>query len=530
MGDAKTDVVATAVSCIRWALVCVGLLLGYWMTVGASFAQLDHIKAAAQLLSQGQKEEAEREARLAMNDSTTRPLALAMLGTIRLEEGKYQESTQFLTQAVELNPHLSGAWTTLGDSYVLQNKPALASESFEKALKQDPSNNQARYDLAKLEASLHRYQKSLDIARPIVSQLLKSDDGLLILGTDYGGLGKKEELSGVVRAWQDLPQPSDESSLEFGQLLVAYGMTSEAKALVEAVEAKSAGHISWTLALTLGKIHLGLGDLDQAERDFELALSLNPACAACDQGIAGVSEQQGDIDKALAYLLKAKQLEPEDPEILFEFGKVCLKRDLIEDALSALGKAVSLKPDDDRYVYVFGSANVARGNLPKAASLFGELLQKHPQDPVLNYAMGTVYYLQGKYTEAESALKRSLEEQPDQVAAPYYLGLTYTHLGQNDDAEALLRGLVKSHPQYAPSYAKLGTILMAKHNYAEAQQYLERAIALDSSLPEAHYQLYVLFRSLGKPGEAQQHYDEWQKLQAEQKARKHLELHLLLPN
>jgi tetratricopeptide (TPR) repeat protein len=529
MDDTKTDG-APGPSRIRWALICGGLLLSYGVTASAVFAQLDHIRTAAQLLSQGQKEEAEREARLAMRDPTTRPLALAMLGTIRMEEGKYQESTEFLARAVQLNPHLSGAWTTLGDAYVLQNKLSLASESFEKALKADPSNNQARYDLAKLDASLRQYQKSLDLAQPILSQLLKSDDGLLILGTDYGALRKKEELIGVVRAWHDLPGPSDESSLEFAQILVGYGMTAEAKAVVDDVESKSAGHVSWTLALSLGRIHLGLEDLDRAEQNFELALSLNPACAACDQGVAEVSERQGNTEKALAYLLKAKQLEPDDPEILFEFGKICLKRDLIEDALSALGKAASLKPDDNRYLYVFGSANVARGNLPKAASLFGQLLQKHPQDPVLNYAMGTVYYLQGKYTEAESALKASLQEQPDQVAAPYYLSLTYSHLGQNDEAEALLRGLVKSHPQYAPSYVKLGTILVGGRHYAEAQECLERAIALDSSSPEAHYQLYVLFRALGKPGEAQQHYDEWQRLQAEQKERRHLELHLLLPD
>ena len=165
----KQTVVASAVSRIRRALVCSGLLLSYWITARAAFAQLDHIRTAAQLLSQGQKEEAEREARLALGDPTTRPLALAMLGTIRLEEGKYQESTQFLTEAVELNPRLSGAWTTLGDAYVLQNKADLASQSYEKALKVDPSNSQARYDLAKLEASLHHYQKSLDLARPILS-------------------------------------------------------------------------------------------------------------------------------------------------------------------------------------------------------------------------------------------------------------------------------------------------------------------------------------------------------------------------
>jgi len=452
-----------------------------------------------------------------------------MLGSIRMEEGKYKESTEFLTKAVELNPNLSGTWTTLGDAYVLQGKPGLASQSFEKALKIDPSNNQARFDLAKLEASLHHYQKSIDVAKPIMPQLLRSEDGLLVLATDYGGLKENDELAGVLQAWQDLSRHSDESTVEFVQLLTSYGMTSEAKKVLGGLESSSAGHVSWTLALKLGNAHLGLEDMDRAEQNFELSLSLNPSCAPCDQGMAEVAERQGNSEKALSYLLKAKQLAPNDPEILFEFGKVCLQRNLIEDALSALGKAASLKPDDDRYVYVLGSAKVARGNLPKAASLFGQLLQKHPQDSVLNYAIGTVYYLQGKYAEAESALKRSLKEQPEQVAAPYYLSLTYSHLGENGEAEALLRSVLKSHPEHAPSCAKLGTILLAEHHYAEAQEYLERAVALDSGSADTHYQLYVLFRSLGKSEEAQQHYDEWQKLRAEHGKGPRLELHLLLP-
>ena len=530
MDFAKMEIAAGTVYWIREALAWCRLLVFCSMLPLPVFGQLDHIKTAAQMLDQGQREQAEHEARLAMGDRATRPLALAMLGSIRLEEGRYQDSIEFLTQALKLNPNLSGTWTTLGDAYVLQNKPTLASESFEKALKVDPSNGQARYDLAKLESSLHHYQKSLDIAQPILPLLLKSDDGLLVLAADYGAMEHKDELARVVQAWQKLPQPpADEASLELARLLIGCGMIPEAKALADAVESRSAGHLPWILALNLGKIYMGLKDWDRAERDFELALSLNPACAACEEGLADVAERQGDTEKALADLLKAKQLAPEDPEVLFAFGKICLKRDLIEDALSALGEAASLKPDDDRYVYVFGSANVARGNLPKAASLFGQLLHKHSNDPVLNYAMGTVYYLQGKYTDAESALKQSLEEQPDQVGAPYYLSLTYSHLGQNNEAETLLHRLVKSHPQYAPPYVKLGTILTTQHNYDEAQTYLERAIALDSSSPEAHYQLYVLFKSLGKPDEAQQHFTEWQKLQAEQKARKHLELHLLLP-
>src|SRR5258705_5358398 len=45
--------------------------------------------------------QAESEARLALDNPATRPLGLALLGTIRLQEGKYDESTTYLPRSEE---------------------------------------------------------------------------------------------------------------------------------------------------------------------------------------------------------------------------------------------------------------------------------------------------------------------------------------------------------------------------------------------------------------------------------------------
>jgi Tfp pilus assembly protein PilF len=124
-------------------------------------AQIDHIQAAAHLLSQGQTAPAEAEARKALENPTTRALALAMLGTIRLQEGKYPDSTSFLNQALALNPHLVGARTTLGTAYQLQGKLELARQNFQEAIKVDAGNFNARFGLAKVEASLHNSSPNL---------------------------------------------------------------------------------------------------------------------------------------------------------------------------------------------------------------------------------------------------------------------------------------------------------------------------------------------------------------------------------
>lgn len=511
---------------LRFFVFCLGLTI----LANVCLAQLNHIEKAANLLNQGQVDKAEAEARQALGSLSTRALALAVLGTIRLREGKYKDSENFLTQALTLNPQLLGARTSLGNVYLLEGKAVLGRRSFQGVLRRDPGNINARLGLAKVEASLRNYQQSLRVADPIVRQLCESDDGILLLATDYGALGKKEELKALVRSWHDLPMPpSDDLSLEFAKVLIGYGMNSEAKEVFEDAEANIAVHPSAPLVLKLGEGYLSLGLLDRAEQNFQLALTLQPACAICDQNLAGIALRQGNGEKALAYLLKAKQQEPENPQILFEFGKVCLQRNLLEDALTALEKAASLKPDYDPFVYVLASAHVAKGDLPKAASLLSGLLRKHPQDSVLNYAIGAVYYLQGDYSDAESSFKQSLKTQPDQVAASYYLALTYDSIGQDDQAVAVFRELLKSHPEHAPTYTKLGGILLRLHQYEEAQQDLTRAVSLDPQSVEAHYQLGLLLRRLGKINESENELAESRKLEAARTAQSDVRLRLLLP-
>jgi tetratricopeptide (TPR) repeat protein len=504
--------------------------LTFLVLSGIAFAQINHMEEAVRLLNQGQISQAEAEARQALSNPTTRAVALSMLGTIRVQEGKYDESADFLNQALALNPGLRGARTTLGDVYVFQGKAELAKKCFWEVLKLDPNNFNARFDLVKLEASQRNFQQSLDAARPIRSELLRSDESIVVLATDYGALGKKEELKGLVADWQRLSSPSDELALEFGDLLVEYDMKEKATRIFEAEGRRIAAHPSPALALKLGNSYLSLGDLDRAGKNAELALSLAPDCTACYETLAQIAERQQNSEKALSYLVAAKQREPESPEILFEFGRVCLERNLLDDALPALEKAVALKPDQDSYVYVLGSANVAHENLPKAASLFGQLLQKHPDDAILNYAVGAVYYLQNKYPEAESSLKKSLAAQPDQVAAWYYLALTYDAIGDDEQAVPVFRDLLKNHPQHALSYVKLGGILLRQHQYEEAEQDLERAISLDPGSVEAHYQLSILFRHLGKTTESESQLAESRKLETEQRAQKDVRLRLLLPN
>ena len=498
--------------------------------LAGALAQSTPIEKAAQLLGSGDTAQAETEARKALQIPSQRALALAMLGTIRLQQGNIPQSTKFLEQALALNPKLIGARTTLGNAYAFSGKNELAAKCFRQVLKLDPGNFDARFDLFKLEASRRNFQQSLDLATPILPQLLESDEALVVLASDYGATGKTQQLKDLAERWQQLPEPSDDLALDFGTTLLVYGMKAEATQVFAQEEARVASHPLSSRALRLGDAFLALGLLDRAEKNSQLALSLSPDCVPCYQSLARIAEQQDNSEKALAYLVAAKKRAPDDPEVLFEFGKVCLERNLAADALPALSKAAELQPDNDSYVYVLGSAHIAQGHYADALAVFQRLFRKHPDDAVLRYAVGAVYYLQGQYGEAESWLKQSLAAQPNQVAASYYLGMTYAAIGDDDRAIPVFRDLIRNNPKHAPSYVKLGGILLRAHQYEEAQQDLERAVSLDPDSVEAHYQLGLLLKRMGKSAESESQFAESRKLEAEQGAQKDMRLRLLLPN
>ena len=139
----------------------------------------DHLQRSVQLMQQGNL--ASAEARLALDDPASGPVALALLGSIRLQQHDYKEGTEFLESAIRENPYLVGARLNLAQAYAFLDKHARAEDLFREALAQAPDNANARLGLVRLEARTGNYREALDLALPLEEQLRMPPNGLLLL-------------------------------------------------------------------------------------------------------------------------------------------------------------------------------------------------------------------------------------------------------------------------------------------------------------------------------------------------------------
>ncbi len=512
--------------CARAPLLCLIVFLSAAVALATDSRQA--LEKAASLFQQGKLEEADQQAQLALSDPQTRAAACSVLGSIRFQQKKFSESASLLKEAIRLEPHLVGAHLNLAELYTAQGEPELALPLYRHALTLDPSNEAARLALARSEAENGNYKQSMEVAQPALPAFKQSPDGLFVLATDYLRTGDHDAAAGLAQNWMRLPDVPSDWSMKFALLLAREGVVPEAIDILEAIRQK--GPLTYELAFNLAGAYLLEKHWALALDSYDQALRLNPEAVPALRQAGVIAEQQGQLERSLSYWLRAKKLEPNNPEILEGYGRVCLKMDLLQDAEPALTKAAEIRPDDASYEYTLAAAKVGKKQFEAAEGLLAGLLKQKPNSAQLQYALGSVLYLQGRLDDAASHLGESLRLQPGQLAPYYYSALIKRDQGHDEEAIGMLQDLLHRYPDHALSYEVLGGLLMNAHRYPEAEGSLENAVRLNPTSVKANYQLGLLLTRMGKKEEAEKRLALAKTLRSQDETNSRLQLRLLDPD
>jgi tetratricopeptide (TPR) repeat protein len=485
------------------------------------------LEAAVALVQQGQLADADREAQRALGDPETRAVANSILGTIRLQQNRLEDSAGLLREAIRLEPRLVGAQLSLAQVYTRQNKPELALARFQAVLELDPGNPSARLAVARVALEKGNYQRALMLTEPVRSALRQSPEGLYVVTAALLKSGQREQAAPLAADWKRLTNVPHAASIAFGLLLVQDGAIDEGIDVLE--HAGKTGPPSYELAFNLAGAYLLKKNAARALEQYDAALSIRPDSLDALRLAAGEGERNGELERSLSYWLRAKKLAPDDPAVLLGFGRVCFKLDLLEDAEVALAKAASLKPGDIRYQYTLAAVKVGRRQYDEARGLLQPLVEAHPRDPHLQYAMGTILYTQGQLEEAAAHLRESIRLEPDQLPSYYYLALVARDQGRHDEAMSTLEQLLVKHPDHAGANEVLGMLLMGVRRHAEAETRLRAAVRLNPASVKANYQLGLLLARVGKKEESEQRLAHAKTLRQEDEASSRLQLRLMDP-
>lgn len=517
---------------IIYCLVTLCLFVHGAGSLSAASAQRDgaaSVQQALDLVKSGQLERAAEVLRATLQRYPASAGAANLLGVVRAQQQKFSEAEELFLRATKSDPQFAGAYANLGMLYLRLDKKQEAAKALEQAVKLEPAREDARYNLALLHQAQGNYASSLAHLEAISSEnALRDQKFLYLLIYDYTMLKRIEEMRKAVARLEELPSLDATLSAKLGALLASQDNLREAIALME--RARAAGPSLFELEYNLGSAYLHSEDLSRAKERYKAALDLQPDSVPTLQQLAQIAGTQNQNEEALSYLIRARKLAPDSPDVLYAFGWTCIKMHLADDAIGALKRAFELQPASPPIIYTLAVAWVEKKEFATASEFLKKYTALRPNDPAGHAAFAYTLYEIKQFEEAKREIEQSIKLKPEQVKGYYLLGLIAMEEGDEKRAADLFSRVLARKPDHAEAHAELGALYLDRKRYPEAKRYLEKAIALSPNQLKAHHHLAQLYGRLNEKEAAEKESAVAEKLRREQKASERTQLLLASPD
>jgi len=145
--------------------------------------------------------------------------------------------------------------------------------------------------------------------------------------------------------------------------------------------------------------------------------------------------EEGRLEEAAIEFEKALQLEPENPNILFQLGRTYNRLKEFDDAINNFEKALKINPQLKGINYELGIAYFNIGEFEKALGELDIAIKEEPQRGEAYYYKALAYFRMDNWKEALPNFKKALEMVPDySLTSHYYLGVSYFRLREDEKA------------------------------------------------------------------------------------------------
>jgi tetratricopeptide (TPR) repeat protein len=259
----------------------------------------------------------------------------------------------------------------------------------------------------------------------------------------------------------------------------------------------------------LGLLYLQKGRADDAVPQLREALRIDSARTDASDALVHIlrdrsktAEAAGDTGNSLALLREARNYAPDNPDVQFEFGTMALQMSLWQDAITAFQQTLKLRQNDPVTLYSLGRAFLGEWKFEEARQEFVRYVEARPDDASGYCALGMTLAALEHTQEAREQFERSIALAPEQTESYFRLGLIELNMKDLDKAATNFRVVLTRDSKHTGALSGLGRVAYEKKHYSEAIDLLQRALASDDSLREAHYYLGLTFVRVGRKEEA----------------------------
>jgi tetratricopeptide (TPR) repeat protein len=219
-------------------------------------------------------------------------------------------------------------------------------------------------------------------------------------------------------------------------------------------------------------------------------------------------------NKSVEVALELNRLYPDDPEILYQTGKV-----YGNFAFLTMEKLAQVAPGSVWRHLAAAEAHESQGSYSEAIQEYQEVLRLDPNRPAIHYRIGRSYMgrfwkrsSQEDLAAADKEYEEELRLNPDNANAAYELGEMRRKGKQNDEAERYFKQAIQHYPDFSEAQLGLAAVLLEKNEPEKALPHAQRAVAVDPGNEVCWYRLARIQRSLGNVPEQEKALAQYRRL------------------
>jgi tetratricopeptide (TPR) repeat protein len=186
-----------------------------------------------------------------------------------------------------------------------------------------------------------------------------------------------------------------------------------------------------------GRLLLALGRYDEAVREAEISIRIEPLSPITNAFLGYVLGFAGRSDEALAQMDKALELNDQFATTQYYLGSVYHTRGELDKAAIAYEKAFTLNRNA-RYLMALGNVYAAAGQREKVLAVLSQLTDMKKEQYISSYYFAAVYAGLNDKDHAFALLDKAFEEHSDSLASLKYSPLM-GNLGSDPRFKAIIR-------------------------------------------------------------------------------------------
>jgi tetratricopeptide (TPR) repeat protein len=311
-------------------------------------------------LNRGELQAASEYAQRKVNLYPTDVSGHLLYGRALMLQKKLVDAEQQYKAAVQLAGNNPEVFTAIGQFYSATGNSKMAEVQFENALR---ANNHFAPALAALLELLEKTNQGAR-AQSVIEQYVQNNPNDATAHSLYGQLLiKHKDLDRAKPEFERAIQLNPNETTAYVQLGGIYQQKGEVDAAISTFsKILTQQPNSAVVQLVIGNLYLDKRDYKNAKSYYEQAVANDPNLGVAAGNLAYLyTLDGGNLDVALSYAQKAKQLLPEVPAITDTLGWVLYKRSNYDSALPLLQECVQKDPQHAAFRYHLGMALMQTG-------------------------------------------------------------------------------------------------------------------------------------------------------------------------